>query len=487
MRTFYLTVVSICIAKALSGAEATPTGQPLSPGLLRQDVQLLHKSLVEAHPGVYRYTSARELDDAFDNAMKRVSRPLTAIEFYRLLAPVVAMVKCGHTTLKPPDALREQLGNTTPLVPVDVEIIEGRAYVSRDYGHAGITGSEILSINGVSIHRILDALLAATSRDGNVATSRTWRIGRGRSFAVGLYTLLGVESPFKVVYRLPGERRHRSASFVGISQPVRELASRANYPQDQTAGRMATIEFTDAGRVALLTIRSFAQFADLDPESGVGSLRMADFFTAAFREMAERKTESLVLDLRDNTGGQGALGAKLFSFLTDQPFDYYDDLSIQNITFSFASNMRNPKPVPSNQVEIQGDGKYHWVKYPVRGLQQPSICSFAGRLFVMMNGGSFSTTSEILSLLHYHRRATFIGEEPGGTYFGNTSGFSAGLVLPYSKLSIEIPLTTFALAVRNNPRMDRGVLPDYPITRTSRDLLDGADKALETALRLARE
>lgn len=103
-----------------------------------------------------------------------------------------------------------------------------------------------------------------------------------------------------------------------------------------------------------------------------------------------------------------------------------------------------------------------------------------------MNGGSFSTGSEILSVLRDHDRATFIGEEAGGTYFGNTSGFSADLVLPHSKLSIQIPLTTFALAVRKDARQDKGVLPDYPISKTSRDLLDGTDKALETVLRLAR-
>ena len=56
-------------------------------------------------------------------------------------------------------------------------------------------------------------------------------------------------------------------------------------------------------------------------------------------------------------------------------------------------------------------------------------------------GGSFSTTCEFLSTLHHHHRATFIGEETGGGYYGNTSGMSLPLVLPNSKIVMPMQLT----------------------------------------------
>jgi len=73
-------------------------------------------------------------------------------------------------------------------------------------------------------------------------------------------------------------------------------------------------------------------------------------------------------------------------------------------------------------VEQRSDGKFHLVKHPNLGLQQPSQPHFAGRVFALMNGGSFSTSSEFLSMLHFYKRATFVGEEAAGGYYGCTAG-----------------------------------------------------------------
>src|SRR6266699_2025473 len=54
---------------------------------------------------------------------------------------------------------------------------------------------------------------------------------------------------------------------------------------------------------------------------------------------------------------------------------------------------------------------------------------------------SNSEPTEFLSVLHSHKRATFIGEETGGSYYGNTSGiYRANLELPNSKLKLHFGL-----------------------------------------------
>lgn len=54
----------------------------------------------------------------------------------------------------------------------------------------------------------------------------------------------------------------------------------------------------------------------------------------------------------------------------------------------------------------------------VLGIQQPSEPHSSGKVLVLMNGGSFSTTCEFRSNLPYRKRATFVGEEAGGGYYG---------------------------------------------------------------------
>lgn len=49
--------------------------------------------------------------------------------------------------------------------------------------------------------------------------------------------------------------------------------------------------------------------------------------------------------------------------------------------------------------------------------------------------------SIVATFLRDNQRATFIGEESGGTMEGTTSLAYARLILPNSKIRVEIPLT----------------------------------------------
>src|SRR5207344_1630190 len=93
------------------------------------------------------------------------------------------------------------------------------------------------------------------------------------------------------------------------------------------------------------------------------------------------------------------------------------------------------------------DGLYDVRSHPNLGIQQPRKPGFGGKVIVLINGGSFSTTAELLTQLHDKKRAVFVGEESAGAYHGNSSGKDAVLELPNSGLHVGIPLMTYTLAV----------------------------------------
>jgi hypothetical protein len=98
-------------------------------------------------------------------------------------------------------------------------------------------------------------------------------------------------------------------------------------------------------------------------------------------------------------------------------------------------------------------------------------------VMALMNGGSFSTTCEFLSGLHSRKRATFIGEEAAGGYYGNTSGRMPTVILPNSKVAVRVPLQTYYLAVQGgDPR--RSILPDVEVKPALQDLLAGSDPVM---------
>jgi hypothetical protein len=88
---------------------------------------------------------------------------------------------------------------------------------------------------------------------------------------------------------------------------------------------------------------------------------------------------------------------------------------------------------------------------------------------------------------HHLKRATFIGEETGGGYYGNNSGVMTRLTLPHSRLQVRIPMYEYWNAVEGYEGKRRGTIPDHAVQMRVADLIQGKDAALEMAMKLAGE
>jgi len=90
------------------------------------------------------------------------------------------------------------------------------------------------------------------------------------------------------------------------------------------------------------------------------------------------------------------------------------------------------------------------------------------------------------AVVHHLRRATFIGEETGGGYYGNNSGPMPVLMLPHSKPSLRLPMYAYWNAVPGYAGTRRGTVPNYPVEMKIADLLRGIDAPLQLALKLTK-
>lgn len=472
---------SLVAARAL--AFAPPAEAPrFGPDQLRADFTIARHAFEEAHPGLYRFTPKPEMDRVFVAAERRLDRPMSAREFYGVLAPVVASIHCGHSRVEIPDTLVRELNSTRRLLPMQVRVLDGRVWVYRDLAtdDERYAGRELVAVNGQPAARVLATLLAAMPRDGFGETMGPQSL-RGFRFAGMLERIYGFDGSYDVELRDPASGRLERARLAGATVPAMTERLRSRHPGDLAPARNGEFELLDGGRIARLRLRGF--FGTVDDSQKVD---VRTFFRQSFESMRDHGTSSLILDLRDNGGGEDALGRILLSYLADRPFRYYEDLVINQRGFSFARYMTEFDSIPANLVERRSDGKYHAVGHPNWGLQQPVEPHFAGRVFVLMNGASFSTTCEFLSHVRDLGRATFIGEESGGAYVGNTSGGVAHVILPNTHVQIGVPIMRYDLAVAPAKPFGRGILPDVPVHYTIGDLLAGTDKDLAKALELAR-
>jgi len=451
-----------------------------TPAQLRVDLKVLREALEEGHPGIYRFTPKAEMDLAFRDTEKRLNHPLTALDFYRLLAPVVARVKCGHTSLLPSRANDDSLGDE-PLIPLEVAILNGKVYVARDLSAAGgLDGAEIASINGVAIGRILAQMLAVAHGDGDSATAGPYQLSHRQGFARSLYLIAALRSPFHIRYVKDG--RTAETSLAGLPSKVMRDVERTRYEERPAHGN-ATWRIFRSGSTGVLTIASFSGEAEDDTPLGI-------FFERVLTETRDRHVSRLILDVRDNGGGEDKLGRILFSYFVDKPFRYYRDLIVNKLSFNFFQYVPGREPLPANvneTVKPGPDGKYHVVGHPNWGIREPASPHFGGKAIVLMNGGSFSTTCEFLAMLHNHGGATFVGEETAGGYYGNTSGTDVAVVLPNSRLILPVPLVGYYMAIDGTAQGSHGIRPDFPVAYSIDDILAGRDRAMELALHQAGE
>ena len=436
----------------------------LLPVQLRRDLQIARAALEEGHPGIYRYTSKPELDKAFGRAGAQLTRSMSAMEFYRVLAAAVAQLKCGHTTVQP-SRVMERTVAAEPLFPAEVAVLGRKIYIASDFSEGGrLAGAEIVAINDRPISDLLAAMLGIVHGDGESLTAGPYQLSHDLGFARNLYLIAGLRSPFRVRYAANG----------GIAETV--LGGMPRQPSPETrALPNASFRLLERDSIGVLRIRSFLGSADDDTP-------LPAFFQRAFEELREKNVPKLILDVRDNPGGVDSLGRELFAYFADAPFRYYRDLIVNKLSFRF---FREPLSRDLRQMVRRGpDGKYHLTGHPNWGEQQPALPHFDGKLVVLMNGGSFSTTCEFLTMLHSIGRATFVGEETAGAYYGNTSGAVVPLVLPNSKLTLHVPLVGYYMAVDGKAQGNHGIRPDYPVESSIEDILSGRDRAMELALTL---
>jgi hypothetical protein len=82
--------------------------------------------------------------------------------------------------------------------------------------------------------------------------------------------------------------------------------------------------------------------------------------------------------------------------------------------------------------------------------------------------------------------ATIIGEEPDGSYQGETAGIIPTLTLPNSKLTVHVPLLLYQNDVMPGVRIGRGVEPTFTVSETLEDSIAGVDTVMTFTRTLIR-
>ena len=381
----------------------------------------------------------------FDRCYKQLDHPMTETDFFAIVSSLVSSIEDGHTEcFLPQDMIKAIIANVK-IFPIQPRYIGDKAYVPCDTKELP-AGTEIVKIDDKPVDEIRKELFKLLSSDGSIETEKYVKINDGHDpFSFLYYVIYGGKADFKITYKISsGELAEKIVQADYF--PKMECA-----PVRATVNQYLTLEFKPEG-VAVLTLKTFANgYLERTKEN------FENFLAASFKELRDKKITKLVIDLRENGGGEDTNGLLLYRYLTGKPFQYYSSLN---------------------------STKHIITDHPNLGVQQPEDNNFRGKVEFLIGGKSFSGAAEFSSIARTNSRGIFIGEETAGGYYGNTSGSKFALVLPNTKIRVNIPLTKYVMAVKKAKYKDHGIIPDYTIVPAINDYLQHKDVQMDFALKL---
>ena len=194
----------------------------------------------------------------------------------------------------------------------------------------------------------------------------------------------------------------------------------------------------------------FRQFVDLD--------KFSKFLDSTFTRIKNLKIKNLVIDLRDNGGGNSKLGDELFQYISKVPFKQFGETTIKtsNLKKKFYKSEYNIDDTCALGIVTQGKGELIELR--------DNDLRFNGNVYVLQSHYTFSSAASFTWAFKYFGMGEIAGEESGGlaVCFGDIIRQK----LPYSGFYYTVSHKKFHHYGATDDNV-HGTIPDYRVPADS--------------------
>jgi C-terminal processing protease CtpA/Prc len=473
-----------------------------SPKELRNDVDYAHRKLQKLHPDLYWYINKDALDKKFNKLKNNLDKPISSKDFYKQLAPVIASIKQGHTTIYPPyrkktkEQKKEKNKIENPFKPLNIQNIGTKLFIKKIYGKDStlIIGSEILSINNENTQDLIRSFKKLSTGDGYNETFTPKITGRYfGSYYLNthkqndsiLITLKKNDSIYsRYLYAKHAKKNILKKSIKDTTEQKllkaeKRLAKKRkkknkawkytygynNYTKEKTRN-FEFIKPDSTITISYMKIRGFKN----------GGYKK--FYKESFLKIDSANSSHLIIDIRDNLGGRLGEIDELYSYLTDKEYIFIEDAKMtKRASFIYPkthskswlkkslTTLLYPVIIVYQSFKVKNKKGSPYFRFKQSKARMPKSNNYKGNIYVLINGTSFSASSVLSTHLKATKRVTFVGEETGGAYNGTVAGLFAPIELPNSKVKMKIGLMTIKTPHNISPD-GYGIKPDVYILTT---------------------
>jgi len=450
--------------------------QYFTAGQCSEDFEIFRKSLEEGHPGLYTYFNTEQIAKVFEKTESAISKGANGHVLHREFLECISAIRDGHTAINYPATWNGYMG-MQHLLPFHFSIRDGQVFILEDCtGKNRVEpGSEVIAVNGIDAITLQQRLNKHTPNDGNVQHYKNNY--NGRFLSKRLMYLYPACTNYELRLKTPvGEE---------ITIVVQGISETKLYPAD----KREQLSFVIEDAAATLTVRSFNLSA-----IERGGQHYFEFMESAFKTLRKEKIPNLIIDVRDNGGGDNDLAIALYTYLSLGDFAYInpeEGNNIDKLTFASHAKLRTSRTQWSAAPDSD-EASYEPAAEVYDGLRIYNLTEqrfedisknkFSGRLQVLTNPATFSSASIFAAVCQGNSRGELVGEGTGEACDSFCGGGAIRVTLPHSGLILTIPRQKASIANAHCLSFGREVRPDVFVAPSLSDRIAERDVVLGAAL-----
>ncbi len=473
-----IAIVSGCASQTTITTSKVEANTKYSSEELKEDLSFLFNTFERVHPNLYCIVSKNTIDSILKEiAVNELNRSLTAIEFWRIVAPVVALLGDGHTTFQLPWLLRKKyLDDGGLIIPFEIFIDGDNLKVKTNYTNDTTLSfnSKIISINKIPANEIINTMVKYQSGE-KVAFRKTVV---SKTFKPLLWAIYDFRGDFNVEYISNMDNAPYQKVFIGITSKEFDEITKRNLSKKE--GFANSFHSLTNEKIGIMNLKTF----------GGSQKHFEEYYKNTFTQIKKDSITDLIIDIRENGGGSSGNGDLLFNYITDKPY-----MQIAKADYKVSDELRQKikKNIKETSIilyyilhpliYIHPDGRKIFsskkgsiASYELKPFKpRNNSLLFKGNVYLLTSEYTFSAAVDFASAFKCYRMGTIIGEETGGltSCFIDLFHFK----LPNTNMSAGVSVKKNTNACGKDD--GHGVLPDHHVEPSMNDLEKGVDTAME--------
>ncbi|MEI7596646.1 MAG: S41 family peptidase [Bacteroidota bacterium] len=473
---------------------------------IKKDIDFVYRKL-QLHPSLYWYISKKELDYKFDSLKATINCPMTSNEFFFKISPLIASVHQGHMAITPiikkyPKKQLKTLNKSRgPISQFDYLCSEEKLLIIKNNSNFKNVkiGTEVLSINDIKPFDLIKKYQNTYTSDGYnqtyIAQTLARHVVNYYFYELGFKDSVKFDLKYNDTITSLWIKRKYDSPLIKTDSTTK---NKSNVNRKEETIKKIINGFNKN------TNQYSKELKILKPDSTVAIIKINDFVYGNFRKFYKQSfakidslgIKTLIIDLRGNKGGRLNDIHNLYSYLVDTNFVFMQNSEIASRKSVFNVGYFGNSPIALKifkgifyppfitvlllKTEKSSEGKYYF-NFKASKPSKHRNPNFKGKIYVLINGESFSASSILSSNLKGSKRAVFVGEETGGAYNGTVAGVMPSVKLPHTKLDFRFGLMAIKPFCQTEIE-GRGIFPDIEIIPTLEERINGTDSEMNWIL-----